>query len=443
MKEIFTKTLFPIAPGGNIYHFKEADTDFAILEDGKYFIQIVASAKNGKQNKSADDDDLRVSLDYYSFGKYEMHEEQISWKGFGTASSWDGASLRGCSKTIYFFVELPAGKHTLKFYADNSPKLENIQIFQLNKDEGFVLERQNPDQNVKTDSKGIPWMSFMFLGVKPKNFSITSTVHSAVQKGTTDGDNLKVVLNGKILQNKKAPASRKYKNFYFAGDLNKGKGEKLEITPQEFEFLEDSVELWYDEIPEVSISIELFDRVQLWLENSLPKKKQLQFYEDTLYGFIALFTLLKYEHSHNFLRHSLSKNPQKLIYDNNSSIARKIKRDMAYQKILLIIENQINNGNLNGQVYLGDVAKDLLVNFKKSDLNFSLHGLKKIEYIATPKEDNTYNLDITLFDVYDFDPKDYELKKTWPFVHIADVLERNLILKNFEIEIHILGSIII
>jgi hypothetical protein len=56
MKKLFSKTNFREAPGGNLYEFKDAETSFEILKDGFYVIKVVASAKNAKQNNTADDD---------------------------------------------------------------------------------------------------------------------------------------------------------------------------------------------------------------------------------------------------------------------------------------------------------------------------------------------------------------------------------------------------
>lgn len=100
MKKVFEKLNFTTAPGWNLYEWKDAETSFVIAQTGLFVIKIAASPKNAKQNNSTDDDDLRIALDGFSFGKYEKHDEKISWKGFGTSSSWNGASLKGGTKTI-------------------------------------------------------------------------------------------------------------------------------------------------------------------------------------------------------------------------------------------------------------------------------------------------------------------------------------------------------
>ena len=51
------------------------ETTFLISTKSLFAIKIVASAKNAQQNRSKDDDDLRVALDGFDFGKYEHHQD--------------------------------------------------------------------------------------------------------------------------------------------------------------------------------------------------------------------------------------------------------------------------------------------------------------------------------------------------------------------------------
>ena len=411
MKTLLQKTNFPPAPGGDRYEWKAAETKFQVSQNGKYLIQITASANNGAQYHSTDDDDLRIALDDYNFGKYEIHDEKVSWKGFGTASSWDGASLKGNWKTIYFF-----------------------------KDENFEIVDQKPkrkNQTMDINRKGIPWMSFVLLGVKPKKISINATTQSATAKKSTDGDNVKIIVNGKIRTNPKAPQSKKYKNFYFSGDLDKGKTETLTLNPEDFEFLEDSVELWYDQNPGTTIHIKLFDTIQEWLSKGIPEKLKLKFYEYTLNGLAILLSQLKYSYSSKFLRHSLTQQPEKLTFTNKSGLSKDVKNNQTYSRILSIIRKEIMNGVPDGQILLGDGAKDLKIDFTEKDLKFSLHGLKKIEFSSQKISGNRCKVWLKLFDVYDFEPSRYDFNLIHNIVRMADQLEKNEVLKNFEIEIEI------
>lgn len=444
MKTLLHKTDFLKAPGGDRYEWKSAETKFRVAQNGKYIIEITASAKNAAQNRSTDDDDLRIALDHYYFGKYEVHEEKISWKGFGTASSWDGASLKGNSKIITFFVELQKGEHTLQFFADKNPTLKELKISQLEKDEPFELHDQQPPKGAaeyhekKIDRKGMPWMGFVFLGVKPKHFSIEVITKSTTQKKSTDGDNLKIVVNGKIITNPKAPHSKKYKNFYFSGDLNEGKPETLTLKPEEFEFLEDSVELWYDESPSMRVKIELFNDIKEWLSKDIDKQAKLKLYETTLRILSKVASQSRYRYSRKFLAHSLSPKPKKLSFNNKGRLAKNIKKDEAYKKIVDIVSEQIQNGVLNGQIHLGDEKNGLKVDFTTEDLKFALHGLKKIEFQTQKIAHGKYKVWLKLFDVYDFDPEQYDLNLIHNLVRIANELEGSHILKNFEIEIDLL-----
>ena len=443
MELIFEKKDFPQAPGGDRYEWDSAQIKFQVPCDGKYIVEIVASAKSEKQKRSSDDDDLRIAIDDYEFGKYEMHDEKISWKGFGTSSSWDGASLKGMPKTIFLFMELKKGDHAIRFFADGKPNLKWLKIFSLEDSETFKIDSvESSSTSHNSDRKGIPWMSFVFLGVKPRYFSIGSVARSASQKGMTDGDNLKIVVNGKILQNPIALRSRKYKNFYFSGDLNKGKEETLILAPKDFEFLEDSVELWHDQNPTVSINIDFFKTAEAWLGSGIPENTTLKFYELTLRAIVKVFALARYKYSSRFLNHSLSNRPHQLIFDDNSEIVKKLKKDSAYLSILSILQDQIRRGILDGQIPLGDESNGLKVDLTSKDLAWSLHGLKKIQYKATPKINKEYDLEFTIFDVYDFDPKSYLSDPLVAIpIHMADTLEKNLLLKNFEIELKITETI--
>ena len=383
---------------------------------------------------------MRVVINDFKFGKYEVHDEKVSWKGFGTAASFDGASLKGAEKTIYFFLELQKGNHTIKFFADETPSIKEIKVSQLGEDENFEVEKLRSSDYVKTDKKGIPFLSFVFLGIKPKGFSIASTCKSAAQKKTSDGDNLKVFVNGEILQNEKAPTSDKYKNFYFSGDLNKGKSEVLKIEPKAFEFLEDSVELWYDESPSVYVNIDLFDNVNRWI--SKVEKKILQSYYYSFVTTIAVtFKTIGWEYSSQFLFHSLKDKPEKLIFNNDNKLVAKIKENEEYQKIISIIKNQIRKEGESGQVQLGDVKNNLDVSFKGGDLEYSLHGLHKVDYEVISKKESEIEVNFTIFDVYDFVKKGYPLnlfKAPYIFANNqVDAAEFAGIVNNFEIEIRI------
>ena len=408
MKKIFSKTNFPVAPGGNLYHWQEAKTTFSVPKHGKYVIAITATAKNATQNNGSDDDDMRVSLNGYEFGKLEIHAEKISYQGFGTSPSCDGASLKGGTKTTYFFVELNAGEHNLEFYADETPVLRELTVLQMKEGEVFdEIKSLQPSENIDTDEKGIPWLSFVFLGVKPKNFKIT-TICKAATKDESDGDNVKVVVNGEILHNEQAPASDTYKNFYFSGDLDKGVERSLSITAEAFQLFEDSVELWYDQRPTLKqVKIELYENLEDYFDD-LEDERWL--YKKTLevIAFGARATGMKY--TGDFLSHALKDESEDLVFEKDDPIIQKIKNDkLAYNRILEIIKGELKEGKLEGKIIL-DVSPEPgdEVAFETIDLSKSLHGIKSIEYKAKLKEKRVFEVYFTLHDTYDFDYKSYK-----------------------------------
>jgi len=301
MKEsIFIKENYKSAPGGNLYKWNEAETKFIIPKNGKYVISITASAQSGKQNETEDDDDLRVSINGYEFGKPETHEEKISWHGFGTSAAWNGASLKGANKTVYFFIELNTEtekmfnfhknqEQIIQFFADGKPKIRKVEVFEIEGDYFEIVPKElHP---IKTDTKGIPYASIIFLGMRPKNVRIYTNCKSSTQKGISDGDNVKVVLNGKIIPNNKAPTSDKYKNFYFSGDLNKGETQCLDLNEVDLQGYESAIEFWYDETPilgTMEISFYPVDDLGNYIVNSAltPFQLPLKLYFQEITNFI-------------------------------------------------------------------------------------------------------------------------------------------------------------
>ena len=310
---IFSKTDFPSPPGGNIYEWKEAETRFTVPKSGKYVIAITASAKNGKQNSTDDDDDLRVAINGYEFGKSEIHEEKVSWHGFGTSAAFNGANLMGAEKTVYFFIELNTEteklfnlnenrEQILQFFADNTPSIKSVEVFEV---EGDYFEIEPKELSlIKTDTKGIPFASIVFLGTRPRTVRIYANCKSATQKGSSDGDNVKVILNGEIIKNEKAPTSNKYKNFYFSGDLDKGETQYLDFVEADLQGFESAIELWYDETPILgTIEISLFpeDDLGSYIVNAAltPFRLPLQMYFEEIRDFILSLEFSKIKSESN------------------------------------------------------------------------------------------------------------------------------------------------
>ena len=446
MEKIFSKTVFPKAPGGDRYEWKDSETIINISQSGLFTIKIDASAKNAKQNSSKDDDDLRVVLDDFDFGKYERHQETISWKGFGTSASWDGASLKGGTKTIYFFVELEKGLHTLQFFADETPTLKSIEIFEI-KNNAFELKDLKPPENIKNKYKGIPWLGFIFFGAQTKSLTLIANTKSAKRKNTTDGDNLKIILNGKIQKNPYTSESSRYKNFYFSGNIKEF--DVFSISSETFDksfSFENAVEFWYDEEPEISsLKIEYFNQEE-FLEQLKRFVDLKEYILDRVHLAISFFKKGKKLYSAQFLEHALKTNPPSLIFNSPQPLIRKIKADPIYKNILEKLEEKIKNGNLEGEIWPGEIFGEIV--FNSHDLDTALHGIRKIEYRAESLSKNKFKIEFTLFDVYDFE------KQKVPFIfsnikayfkntaiNTFNMGENLDIVNNFEIEINLKETI--
>lgn len=451
MKNIFSKNDFPKALGGDLYEWKDAETTFSISKTGLYVIKISASAKNAQQNDSTDDDDLRIALDDFHFGKYEINQAGVSWKGFGTAASWNGASLKGGEKTTYFFIELDKKEHKIQFFADGRPEIKNLEIFEI-EDLHFELKDLIPTDKIEAHLKGIPWLGFIFLGSNPKMFSIDVNVKSAKQKGTTDGDNLKIIVNGKILKNPRTPSSKKYGNFYFSGDVKwpgvLTLGNENLSSPLSFE---NSIELWYDKEPGISnVKINFFDTENFL--NSIKDSVDLREYiVNRAWWAILFFQMANRTYSSKFLKHSLIDNPEPLIFKSNHPLIRKIKADFVYSKIVEKIKERISDGNLEGEIWPEDFRSDPVmngkINFDSDDLATAIHGIRKIEFKANQVGD-FFDVKIMLFDIYDFAASDTPFSIFHPIEDLKgeilkalDMGEDLKVINNFEVQIHISSKI--
>ncbi len=86
---------------------------------------------------STDDDELRVMIDDIDYG-------------WGTDSAMVGNTLFGDSKTILIMQNLPAGTHTLKLYANETPTIYNVVVYVENKEGTSAIRGTDGGAEVKT-----------------------------------------------------------------------------------------------------------------------------------------------------------------------------------------------------------------------------------------------------------------------------------------------------
>lgn len=133
-------------------------------------------------------------------------------------------------------------------------------------------------QSVESQKKFIELVKeakYQKIEVQTADGKIVSIKRTVKQKGGTDGDNIKVYVNGQIVHNPQAPTSDKYKSFFFSGDLSQSKKETLMIPGRDFLLNEQdvSIELWYDETPLLeTVKFELEARTAYEQPNTLKRR---------------------------------------------------------------------------------------------------------------------------------------------------------------------------
>ncbi|OGN05763.1 MAG: hypothetical protein A2750_04230 [Candidatus Yanofskybacteria bacterium RIFCSPHIGHO2_01_FULL_45_42] len=213
--------------------------DFDISETGLYVIEISSQANGWLQNTLKlisffQDDDLAVKIDNKEFPK-------LSGKRglFDGEAAWNGNKLKGRSQINVFFIHLDAGKHTLRFIADQSPFLETVRIYQATNEQNIVFE---PVKNYQIESGNRrPWLIFILVELDLERLKIQA---SADQK-QGDDDDLQLKISGERQIND-IPKSHKY--WYWCGRVLKGQSRTFD---KKFNLAAglNYIELWADNTP--------------------------------------------------------------------------------------------------------------------------------------------------------------------------------------------------
>lgn len=245
---------------------KEFEFSFDISENGLYIIEISGLAKSWLQNTLKffsffKDDDLAVIIDGREFPKLSGK------KGlFDGEAAWNGNKLRNFQQVNAFFVYLNAGKHTLRFVADQSPYLETVKIYQTTGEKNIIFEPFKHYQIVSGNRR--PWLKLVLVDLALEGLKIQA---SADQKHGDD-DDLQIRINGKRQINSTAGA---HKYWYWCGRVLKGQSKVFEKK------LNLSAGLHYIEL--LADNVPVLDFVLLQL-NILPlerfKKGKISLYRD-------------------------------------------------------------------------------------------------------------------------------------------------------------------
>lgn len=214
---------------------------FSIEKKGLYAIEVSARAKSWFQNilklKSFfKDDDLTAEIDGIEFKK-------LSGKGgiFDSETAWNGNQLKNLRQINLFLIYFTSGGHSIKFFADQSPFLESIKIYEIENSEFNLVP--NGEYKIESGNRR-PWLKLISVNLELKNILVEA---KALGKNNDDQD-LQFRLDGKRELNT-IPKAHKY--WFWCGRVSNGESRILEKELN----LETSIhylEFWADNSPTLS-----------------------------------------------------------------------------------------------------------------------------------------------------------------------------------------------
>lgn len=236
--------------------------DFNISEYGVYLIEIIASCKNWKQNWRSlfNDDDLAIKIDDIEFPKLNGKNGLLNGE-----AAWNGNNLKGLKKTGIFILKLESGDHKIDFIPNKNPLLHSIKILKV---ESNIVEYIPAEENKQAeDGNNRQWMSVALADLFLKELKIAAKA----EKRKKDSDDIKLIIDGEIQKN---PDSKKFKNWYWSGNLDNG--EEKEFN-KELNFSEGLhyIELWADRMPTLNKII-----LNLGKEESKESQKRIPTVDD-------------------------------------------------------------------------------------------------------------------------------------------------------------------
>lgn len=186
--------------------------NFALLEDGLYLIEIIASAKSWWQNFKSrraffKDDDIFLYLDNNELTT-SLNIKQDA------RSAWNGNELCGLGKTVLIAASLSKGKHIIDLKPDQRPCLKSLTISKI--EEKDKITYIPTDNNPAQKSEGRPWLSYIILDLFITSLSITAKVN----KNGRDDDDLKLIINGEIQKNEN---KRSHRDWFWCGKILQGR----------------------------------------------------------------------------------------------------------------------------------------------------------------------------------------------------------------------------
>jgi len=215
------------------------EKNFEVDNSGWYAISVSARVKSEKQRgaEATDDEDLRIEIDGQKFPKLDNSERYLD-----SPTAFSGGQQKSTLKIVYFIIYLKGGKHNLSFIADEGAQIEKVEIDILS-----IFPEISLDLNLKAEERDrSPWITFSFVNAGISSFTVKATTNWRFR----DGDDIKIIVDGKI---KKNNFSVFYRNWIFSSSVLKkifGKEtdektfeENLPIANLHY------VEIWADQTP--------------------------------------------------------------------------------------------------------------------------------------------------------------------------------------------------
>lgn len=233
---------------------KPFDYGFSVSSDGVYVISIDASCKSGKLLELFGGEDLRLEIDDIKLRETPLGKRT---RYFNIPPAWNGTKLKGKAKIVIFILKLNKGEHTIKFIPKRGAiinKEPEIKAFDSNK----ILENiQSEERNRQ------PWITIVLIDLPLK----TLDVSVACEKRRLDSDDVKLIINNKIQENKQS--SWWGKNWYWQGRRLRGSAEEVKFYPKLSNGIH-YIEFWADRRPVLNwVNIDLSNK-----EQNKDKKKE-------------------------------------------------------------------------------------------------------------------------------------------------------------------------
>ncbi|MBI3335886.1 MAG: cell wall hydrolase [Candidatus Portnoybacteria bacterium] len=211
------------------------DYKFLADKEGLYIIEISARARGEKQigNDATNDDDLRIEIDGRKFPKLDNPQRYLD-----APAAFSGGRLHNLKKTVFFFIQLSKGKHTVSFVPDGSPFSEEITI---------EFAGGNPstiDLNINQraeDGDRRPWITFVLVDLP---LAKVQSVIKAEQR-FLDSDDVKIIIDDETKRNLRN-GLRKF--WFWLGSMLKGRKQTDTFTVNLKRGLH-YLEFWADRTP--------------------------------------------------------------------------------------------------------------------------------------------------------------------------------------------------